>query len=70
VNGIDIEPWAIYSSVVKDSSFAGDYEYIDMTVSFIIKDETFNYTMRYQSDECLLSETPIEKSNLNKLKIK
>ena len=61
VNGLEIEPWAVYSSLVKDSSFAGDYEYIDITVSFEIEGESFNYTMRYPADECLLSETKIFK---------
>ena len=59
INGLEIEPWAVYSSLVKDSSFAGDYAYVDMTVSFEIEDESFNYTMRYSADECLLSETKI-----------
>lgn len=59
VNGLEIEPWAVYSSVVKDSSFAGDYEYVDMTVSFEVAGESFNYTMRYPADECLVSETRI-----------
>lgn len=59
VNGLEIEPWAVYSSLLKDSSFAGDYEYVDMTVSFEIADESYSYTMRYPADECLLSETEI-----------
>lgn len=61
VNGLIIEPWAVYSSLVKDSSFAGDYEYVDMTVSFEIEDESFSYTMRYPADECILSESKILK---------
>lgn len=69
VNGLEVEPWAIYSSVVKDSSFAGDYEYVDMTISFIIENESFNYTMRYQTDVCEVSENKILKKDLkNKLK--
>lgn len=61
VNGLEIEPWAIYSSVITDSSFAGEYKYTEMTVSFEVNDESFNYTMRYQEDECILSEKKIEK---------
>ena len=61
VNGLEIEPWALYSSVITDSSFAGDYKYIEMSVSFVINEESFNYTMRYPEDECLLSENRIEK---------
>lgn len=61
VNGLVVQPWALYSSVVHDSSFAGDYDYVDMTVSFIIDDETHNYTMRYQAGECELSQNPIAK---------
>lgn len=59
VNGLEIEPWAVYSTLIKDSSFAGDYEYVDMNVSFEIEGESFSYTMRYPADECLLSETRI-----------
>lgn len=65
VNGLQIEPWAAYSSVVTDSSFAGDYEYIDMTVSFEVNNQSFNYTMRYPADECILSKSKI---NVNKSK--
>ena len=60
VNGLEIEPWAVYSTLVTDSSFAGDYEYVDMTVSFEIADESFSYTMRYPADECLVSEAKIQ----------
>ncbi|MEQ1724089.1 MAG: hypothetical protein ABL930_13015 [Pseudobdellovibrio sp.] len=66
VNGLDIEPWAVYSSLVTDSSFAGDYEYIDMTVSFEVNKESFNYTMRYQADECILSESKISEKKPKK----
>lgn len=59
VNGLEIEPWAVYSTLIKDSSFAGDYEYVDMTVSFEVEGESFNYTMRYPTDECLVSEAKI-----------
>ena len=59
VNGLEIEPWAVYSTLVTDSSFAGDYEYVDMTVSFVVEGESFSYTMRYPADECLLSKTRI-----------
>lgn len=60
VNGLEIEPWAIYSSLTHESSFAGDYDYIDMTVSFEINKESYHYTMRYDADECLVSENKID----------
>lgn len=68
VNGIDIEPWAVYSSLVHDSSFAGDYDYVDMTVSFEVDHESFNYTMRYQADECIISESKINEKAGPKIK--
>ena len=66
VNGLEIEPWAVYSTVVTDSSFAGDYEYIDMTVSFEVNKESLNYTMRYQADECILQEAKINEKRAKK----
>ena len=58
-NGVVIEPWAIYSNVVSESSFAGDYTYVDMTVSFEVDNEDFNITMRYQEHECTIQEQRI-----------
>lgn len=70
VNGLEIEPWAVYTSVVNDSSFAGDYEYIDMTVSFEANKESLNYTMRYQADECIVQEEKINENAIKSLKSK
>ena len=60
-NGIVIEPWAVYSSQLKDSSFAGDYNYVLVTYLFYINDKSYEYTMKYQDDECEVSNTKLNK---------
>lgn len=70
VNGVEVKPWALYSSVITDSSFAGDFKYTEMTVLFQADGKEYNYTMRYSADECLLSEKPIDGSQIKKIKNK
>jgi len=70
VNGIEVKPWALYSSVITDSSFAGDFKYIEMTVLFQADSKEYNYTMRYPAEECLLSEKPLDGLQLKKIKNK
>lgn len=60
-NGILIEPWAVYSSQLKESSFAGDYNYVLVTYLFYINDQSYEYTMKYQNDECEVSNTQLNK---------
>lgn len=68
VNGIEVKPWALYSSVITDSSFAGDFKYTEMTVLFQAGGKEYNYTMRYSASECLLSEKPIDGLRIKKIK--
>lgn len=68
VNGISVKPWALYSAVVTDSSFAGDFKYVEMTVSFQAEQKEFRYTMRYPIEECLLSEKPLDGLRLKQIK--
>lgn len=70
VNNIEVKPWALYSSVITDSSFAGDFKYTEMTVLFQADGKEYNYTMRYSVDECLLSEKTIEGIRIKKIKNK
>ena len=52
VNNKLIEPWAFYSAVQTDSSFAGDFTYIQMTLIFYIDGEKFIYTSKYKPTDC------------------
>jgi hypothetical protein len=70
VQGITVKPWALYSAAITDSSFAGDYNYIEMSVGFTADDKSQSYTMRYQEHECILSDVPITKFKTMLKKIK
>ncbi|MBC7743160.1 MAG: hypothetical protein H7061_13250 [Bdellovibrionaceae bacterium] len=59
-NDITVEPWALYSSVIKDSSFAGDYEYVEMTLSFYVSDEQNQLVMKYPTQDCRLSNKKLD----------
>lgn len=56
INSKVIEPWAFYSSVITDSSFAGDYTYIHMTMIFYIDGEKFIYAFKYKEADCAFDE--------------
>jgi hypothetical protein len=66
-----IQPWAYYSTVIKESSFAGDYEWVEMTLSYYTTDsvknrtdsESGNIVMRYYTNDCEVSSKPISKLN-------
>lgn len=60
-NGIEVEPWAVYSSELKDSSFAGDFDYVLVSYSFYIKGNRHEFTMKYQDSECEVSNTKLNK---------
>lgn len=60
-NGVEVEPWAVYSSQLKDSSFAGDYNYVLVTYLFYINDKRHEFTMKYQDSECDVSSTKLNK---------
>jgi hypothetical protein len=52
VNKKLIEPWAFYSTVLSESSFAGDFTYIQMTLIFYVDGEKFIYTSKYSQADC------------------
>ena len=55
-NGIDIDPWAVYSSTHSESSFAGDYEHTEVAFRFYVNNEANQFVMKYQPGDCLISD--------------
>lgn len=51
-----IEPWAFYSAVLKESSFAGDYTYIQTTLLFYIDGQKYIFVSKYPESDCEFSE--------------
>lgn len=51
-----IEPWAFYSAVVKDSSFAGDFTSIQTTLLFYIEGQKYMYVSKYRESDCEFNE--------------
>lgn len=47
-----VEPWAFYSAVLKESSFAGDFNYIQTTLLFYIDGQKYIYTAKYPESDC------------------
>ncbi len=66
--GTSIEPWALYSNVIVEKSFAGEYKWVEMTLSYYTKDEngkrsseTGQIVMKYEANDCIVSPNPIVK---------
>ncbi len=61
VNGIEVEPWAVYSSQHSESSFAGDFEHTEVAMRFYIDQKAHEFVMKYSPAECLVSAKRILK---------
>ena len=66
--GLSVEPWAFYSNVITEKSFAGEYKWIELTMSYYTKDqngqrqsEQGQIVMKYEAADCQLSNHPILK---------
>lgn len=55
-SNITVEPWAFYSAVLKDSSFAGEYTYIQTTLLFYIDGQKYSFVSKYSESDCEFSE--------------
>lgn len=51
-NSKTIEPWAFYTAVIQDSSFAGDFTYIQATLLFYIEGQKYIFTAKYPESDC------------------
>lgn len=51
-----IEPWAFYSTVLKESSFAGDFTSIQTTLLFYIDGVKYIFVSKYPEADCEFSE--------------
>ncbi len=47
-----VEPWAFYSAVLKDSSFAGEFTYIQTTLLFYIDGQKYTFVSKYPEADC------------------
>ncbi len=61
-NGVILAPWALYSNQIKESSFAGDYEYIEMTLSFYVDQKQHQLVMRYPKTVCDLADHQLDQA--------
>lgn len=57
-NGIEMTPWAVYSSSHTDSSFAGTFESIQVAYRFYTGSEGHQIVMKYETNECAVSAKP------------
>lgn len=62
VNEIETEPWAVYSSLHKENSFAGEYEHVEVAYRFYVNGVANEFVMKFAKNECLVSANPIKKN--------
>lgn len=52
INGKTVKLWSLYSYRQTDVSFAGTFEYVNMSANFDVDGESLSISMKYQLNEC------------------
>jgi hypothetical protein len=66
VNGIEIDPWAVYSSQHSEASFAGEFKHTEIAFRFYVGQIAHQFVMKYGPGECLMSNKPLSKGSAKK----